>query len=152
VIAIINLIPRLLSVLFVLLVYVFIIRIIKMVNTDIAVMQRKKNVAGAAGTYLKLLNIRSALDFHVEESYPISADMAIGRDRRCEIVIDDPFLSKRHCEILVRDGVYYLNDLDSTNGTFLNGSKVEGDAIELMNGDKISIGQLSFIFVNSEGD
>jgi hypothetical protein len=47
VIAIINLIPRLLSVLFVLLVYVFIIRIIKMVNTDIAVMQRK-NLSGVS--------------------------------------------------------------------------------------------------------
>ena len=149
-IIIIDLIPKLFSILFVLLVYIFIIKIIKMVNTDIAVMQKKKSSAGVVGTYIKLLNIRNSLDFHVEESYPIATDIAIGRDRRCEIFIDDPFLSQRHCEILVRDGVYYLNDLGSTNGSKLNGKSVSGDAIELMNGDKISIGQLSFIFMSSE--
>lgn len=140
------------SVLFVLLVYLFIIKIIKMVNTDVAVMLKKKRSADIIGSYIKLLNIKTNLEFQVEESYPIPADIAIGRDRRCEITIDDPFMSQRHCEIIIRDGVYYLNDLGSTNGTMLNGEKVEDDAIELMNGDKIAIGQLSFIFMSSESN
>ena len=144
---ILNLIPKLFSILFVLLVYLFIIAIIKMVNSDIAVMLKKKTVAVHSGTYLKLLNIRSSLKFPVSESYEIKADVKIGRARQCEIKIDDPFLSSVHAEILLQDGICFLKDEGSTNGTLLNGEKVEGDPIELINGDKIGLGQLTFIFV-----
>lgn len=142
-----EIIPKLFTYIFVLLIYLFIIKIIKMINTDIAVMSRKKSGDIAASTYLKLLNLRQSLDFPVFESYNISKDTIIGRDKRCDISIDDPFLSQRHSEILFREGVYYLSDLDSTNGTYLNGNKITGDPIELLNGDKIEIGQLKFIFV-----
>ncbi len=149
-IKILNLIPKIFSILFVLLVYVFIISIIKMVNSDIAVMLKKKNAGGHAGTYLKLLNIRSSLNFPVSESYEIAADVKIGRDRSCEIRINDPFLSTVHAEILLEDGFCFLKDMGSTNGTLLNGERVEGDPIELINGDKISFGQLTFIFVTDK--
>ena len=148
-IAILEIIPKLFSVLFVLLIYFFIIRIIKMVNSDIAVMMKKKS-SGQIGTYLKLLNIRSSLNFPVSEGYEIAADVKIGRDRTCEIRIDDPFLSGEHAEILCRDDACYIQDLDSTNGTLLNGTPVEGDPIELISGDKISFGQLSFIYITDK--
>ena len=149
-IAILNLIPKLFSLLFVLLVYVFIIKIIKMVNSDIAVMLKKKTEGAHSGTYLKLLNIRSSLKFPVSESYEIAADVKIGRSRECEIKIDDPFMSSVHAEILLQDGYCFLHDMESTNGTLLNGEKVEGDPIELINGDKISFGQITFIFVTDK--
>ena len=66
---IIELIPKVFSIFFVLLVYFFIIKIIRMVNSDIAVMMKKKTASAEAGTYLKLLNIRSSIDFPVSESY-----------------------------------------------------------------------------------
>ena len=118
-----------------------------MVNSDIRVMMRQKSKGDSIGTYLKLLNIRSSLNFPVSESYEIAADVTIGRNKRCEICIDDPFLSARHAEILVRDKVCFLHDLGSTNGTLLNGEEVKGDPIELINGDKITFGSLSFIFI-----
>ena len=147
---ILDLIPKIFSILFVLLVYVFIISIIKMVNSDIAVMLKKKNSGANSGTYLKLLNIRSSLNFPVSESYEIAADVKIGRDRSCEIRINDPFLSQVHAEILVEEGFCFLKDMGSTNGTLLNGEKVVGDPIELISGDKISFGQLTFIFVTDK--
>lgn len=146
----IDLIPKLLSIVFVLLIYIFIIRIIKMVNSDIAVMMKKKASGDEAGTYLKLLNIRSSLKFPVSESYEIAADVTIGRDPACEVCIDDPFLSAKHAEILCRDGVCYIHDFGSTNGTLLNGEELKGDPIELIDGDKITFGQLSFIFMSAE--
>ena len=149
---ILNLIPKLFSVLFVLLVYVFIIAIIKMVNSDIAVMLKKNTAATHAATQLKLLNIRSSLKFPVSERYEIKADVKLGHSRQCEIRIDDPFLSGTHAEILLQDGICFLKDEGSTNGTLLNGEKVEGDPIELINGDKISLGQLTFIFVTDRGN
>lgn len=123
-----------------------------MVSSDIAVMLKKKSAGPHSGTYLKLLNIRSSLRFPVSESYEIAADVKIGRDRRCEIRIDDPFLSTIHAEILVQDGYCFLKDMGSTNGTRLNDEKVSGDPIELISGDKISFGQLSFIFVTDKVD
>lgn len=150
-ITITEIIPNIFSILFVLLVYLFIISIIKMVNSDIAVMLKKKSSGEQVGTYLKLLNIRSSLEFPVSESYELAADVKIGRDRRCEIKINDPFLSGVHAEILLRDGVYFLKDMGSTNGTLLNGKRVSGAPIELLSGDKITFGQLAFIFVKTEG-
>ena len=90
------------------------------------------------------------MNFPVSESYEIAADVKIGRERGCEIRINDPFLSTVHAEILLEDGYCFLKDMGSTNGTLLNGEKVEGDPIELINGDKISFGQLTFIFVTDK--
>lgn len=145
-----TLIAKLLSYVFVLVVYLFIIKIIQMVSHDIEVMRRRKNSDIAAHTYIKLLNLRHTLAFPVEENYPVLKDSVLGRSARCEIPIDDPFLSQKHAAFLWRDGVCYLQDLGSTNGTFLNGNRAEGDPIELLNGDKIELGQLSFIFVTED--
>lgn len=145
-----NLIARLLSYVFVLIIYMFIIKIIQMVGRDIEVMRRRKNSEIAAHTYIKLLNLRHTLDFVVDENYPLERDVMLGRSGKCEICIDDPFLSQKHTAFLWRDGSCYLQDAGSTNGTFLNGNKAEGDPIELLNGDKIEVGQLSFIFVTEE--
>ena len=138
---------KLLSYIFVLIIYLFIIKIIQMVTQDIEVMRRRKTSDIAAHTYIKLLNLRHALDFSAEENYPLLKDSVLGRSARCDIPIDDPFLSQRHAAFLWRDGVCYLQDLDSTNGTSLNGEPVKGDPVELLNGDRLDIGQLSFIFV-----
>lgn len=145
-----NLIARLLSYVFVLIIYMFIIKIIQMVGRDIEVMRRRKSSEIAAHTYIKLLNLSHTLDFSVAENYSLEHDVTLGRSGRCEICIDDPFLSQKHTAFLWRDGTCYLQDVQSTNGTFLNGKKVEGDPIELLNGDKIEVGQLTFIFVTEE--
>ncbi len=147
-----TILAKLLSYLFVFIIYLFIIKIIQMVTRDIEVMRRRKNSDIAAHTYIKLLNLRHSLDFSVEENYPILKDCTIGRSGKCEIGVDDPFLSQRHAAFLWRDGACFLQDLDSTNGTFLNGNPVKGDPIELLSGDRIDIGQLSFIFVTEDAE
>ncbi len=145
-----TILAKLLSYAFVLIIYLFIIKIIQMVSRDIEVMRRRKNSDLAAHTYIKLLNLRHSLDFPVEENYPILKDCTIGRSGKCDIPIDDPFLSQRHASFLWRDGACFLQDENSTNGVFLNGKPVKGDPIELLSGDKIDLGQLSFIFVTED--
>lgn len=144
------LIAKLLSYIFVLAIYLFIIKIIQMVSKDIEVMRRRKTSEIAAHTYIKVLNLRHNLDFPVEENYPILKDSVLGRSAKCAICIDDPFLSQRHAAFIWRDGTCYLQDLGSTNGTFLNGKRAKGDPIELFSGDKIDLGQLSLIFVTED--
>lgn len=147
-----TILAKLLSYVFVLIIYIFIIKIIQMVSRDIEVMRRRKNSDLAAHTYIKLINLRHTLDFPVEENYPVLQNSVLGRSAKCEIPIDDPFLSQRHASFLWRDGVCYLQDMGSTNGTFLNGKRAEGDPIELLSGDKIELGQLSFLFVTEDSE
>ena len=77
----------------------------------------------------------------------MSGDDTIGRDEDCQIPIDDNFMSHRHARIFKEKDGYYIEDLDSTNGTFLNGNKLGEDAVELLDGDRICIGQLEFVFL-----
>jgi pSer/pThr/pTyr-binding forkhead associated (FHA) protein len=67
----------------------------------------------------------------------------IGRDAGNVVVIDDPFASTRHARLTFRGRVWYLEDLASTNGTYVNGRPVEG-AVPLGFGDEIAIGQTRF--------
>ncbi len=48
----------------------------------------------------------------------------VGRHPRCTIVVDDPNVSRRHAELILRDGVWVIRDLGSTNGTTVNGESV----------------------------
>jgi hypothetical protein len=51
-------------------------------------------------------------------------DFLIGRDESCEVHIDDPMISRRHAEIIHRDGRWCIHDLGSRNGTVLDGQLV----------------------------
>ena len=62
----------------------------------------------------------------------------IGRNPDCEINIIESTVSGVHAEIKIKKGRYIINDLDSTNGTYVNGNRI--DTIELNNNDLIKIG------------
>ncbi|MGH2500126.1 MAG: FhaA domain-containing protein [Candidatus Limnocylindria bacterium] len=64
--------------------------------------------------------------------------LTIGRDPQNDIVLDDRRVSRRHAEIRLRLGRYTLYDLQSTNGTFVNGRRVA--EVVLSDGDRVAIG------------
>jgi DNA-binding NtrC family response regulator len=68
----------------------------------------------------------------------------IGRDGGCDISVADPFVSSRHARIEKRGGSFMLRDLQSRNGTFLNGTKIIESTLAL--GDKLKIGESTFVF------
>jgi len=53
-----------------------------------------------------------------------SRNFRIGRDASCDVHLDDPLVSRRHASIEFADGLWWLNDLGSRNGTLLNGRRV----------------------------
>lgn len=73
----------------------------------------------------------------------------IGRDPGCDIVIDSPVVSARHFIILNRKGSYSLEDLDSMNGTFVNGQRL-ARRTRLFSGDRISVVGLTLVFQDEE--
>lgn len=76
---------------------------------------------------------------------------AIGRHSSCEFVLRKDDVSRRHAEVFFQDGGFRLRDLGSTNGSFLNGEKVE-DSAPLAAGDKIEIGSSIIVFCQVDGD
>lgn len=63
----------------------------------------------------------------------------VGRSRQCEIVVEDPNVSRRHAELRPRGGSWVLTDLGSTNGSRVNGRPVEGPTV-VKPGDEIELG------------
>ena len=83
------------------------------------------------------------------ERYPlIGAHTVIGRDELADIVLDDPGISRRHCEVRVtNDGphlVTSIRDLGSTNGTFVNGQRITSTRLD--EGDQITVGRTQAVF------
>jgi hypothetical protein len=65
--------------------------------------------------------------------------VTVGRSRQCEVVLSDPNVSRQHAEIRPRGGGWMLNDLGSTNGSTLNGRRIDGPEM-LKPGDEIEVG------------
>ncbi len=141
-----TVISTIMTYVFVAIIYLFIFVIIRMISKDIRVMYRKKS-GDMADAYLKLINLRHELSFMVEESYEMSGDEVIGRGKKCDIIILDKYLSTRHTRIFKVSGKFFVEDLGSTNGTYLNGKRLGMKAVELLDGDKISLGRTTFLFV-----
>ncbi len=72
------------------------------------------------------------------ETLILKNSFTFGRNKKSDIVIDDTFISRRHCRIFLNNDKYFLEDLKSQNGTFVNGILIK-DAIELKNNDVISL-------------
>jgi hypothetical protein len=68
---------------------------------------------------------------------PTGATM--GRSRQCDVMLDDPNVSRKHAEIRPRGGSWVLTDLGSTNGSRLNGRRLDGSEV-LKPGDEIELG------------
>jgi hypothetical protein len=73
------------------------------------------------------------------------AGVVIGRSRQSDVVVDDPNVSRQHAEIRPRGGSWVLTDLGSTNGSVLNGRRIDGAEV-LKPGDQIEIGTSSMTF------
>lgn len=69
----------------------------------------------------------------------ITASMTVGRGADCELRLDDTYASTQHARIFGRNGAWYVEDLGSTNGTFVNDQKLAAPA-QVQPGDKIRIG------------
>lgn len=75
--------------------------------------------------------------------YPLERErLIIGRGPDVDLAFEDAEMSRQHLALEFRSGAFRLRDLDSTNGTLLNGSRVHSG--ELTHGDRFDIGSLGF--------
>jgi FHA domain len=77
--------------------------------------------------------------------YDIGEGAVLGRGDVAEIRLEDPFASSRHAQLVLQGGIVVLEDLGSTNGTYLNEELLAGPA-PLHSGDRVRIGDSEFTY------
>lgn len=79
------------------------------------------------------------------------AEMLIGRGDDCEVVMNDRQVSRHHAKIIRDEQGYFLVDLNSKNGTFLNGQQLVGESRPLNDGDQIGVAlSCRLVFVDAD--
>lgn len=91
------------------------------------------------------LRVEQAMGMRSGDEYDVTAGAILGRGEAADIRLEDPFASSRHARITRQGDVLVIEDLDSTNGTYLNGSRLDGPQ-PLHPGDRIRIGDNEFSF------
>lgn len=80
-----------------------------------------------------------------DERFDLIGGLSIGRSKDADVQIDDRYASSIHARLFSREGRHFVEDMNSTNGTQLNGAALNGEA-ELVDGDTIQIGDTVFRF------
>src|SRR5206468_3707235 len=100
--------------------------------------------SGGTGTapriYVLVLQGDSSSIFHL----PQTGVVAIGRTPDADLQLTDVTASRQHAKIMTTNGQVRLHDLESHNGTFVNGERIEGTRI-LLSGDVVTIGELTLV-------
>ncbi len=78
--------------------------------------------------------------------YQLAQELTLGRAAGCQITLEDTFVSQLHARIFRAEEVLYVEDLGSTNGTYLNRNKVSGPLL-LKVGDQVQVGSTIFELV-----
>ena len=82
----------------------------------------------------------------VGSSYPLTTGKTVvGRHPDCDVVVDVGAVSRKHAQFVEMNGQYYVEDLNSRNGTFVNGEIINGRQ-ELKLGDRIQVCDITFRF------
>ncbi|WP_235436106.1 FHA domain-containing protein [Gottschalkia purinilytica] len=98
---------------------------------------------------MKLINRKETVPFKIKDEYTLENEVKIGRSNQNDIVIRDPYLSKNHARIITDEGQFFVEDLKSINGTYINNNRIY-DVTKLKNGDRIKVGQIEFLFVDQD--
>jgi hypothetical protein len=126
------------------LLYLFLFRVVRAVERELsgggarpAWLPGRRGPAGAGRGPFKLKMVEPA----TSQVFPLGEEVTIGRAPGCSVpLFDDTFVSQLHARIFVREGQPFVEDLGSTNGTFLNQARLTG-TMPLNRGDRLQVGQ-----------
>ena len=78
-----------------------------------------------------------------DQRFDLIGGLSIGRSKEADVRIDDRYASSIHARVFSREGRFFVEDMNSTNGTLLNGATLQGEA-ELIDSDTVQIGDTVF--------
>ena len=126
---------------FLLLLYLFLIRAFRALHRSLS---EEKIAASSRATGLAALVVTTSHRGgpRVGERIPLRAVSGIGRDAGNDVVLNDEAASARHAVVSFADGDWWLEDAGSTNGTLVNGSRIEHKE-RLQYGDVVQVGRIA---------
>ena len=128
------------AVFFAIILYVIIYYSLKIMYKDVNKSGKKRMKAKGAFTFgLEIIDAGKSENLKPGSIIPVREVITIGRRDENSIVLADPFVSSSHAKVYVKNNEFYLEDMGSTNGTFVNGNKVVGK-IKLKVKDEIRLG------------
>jgi hypothetical protein len=137
---------------FLALLYLFLLRVVRAVWAEVAGPRATRPPPGAAAsapprTRRERGSSRGVPRLQVVEpagqrgrAYDLADELTVGRAPGCQITLDDTYASQLHARIFRKDGQLYVEDLGSTNGTYLNRKKVTAP-VALRKGDRLQVGK-----------
>src|SRR5262245_41805828 len=144
-----NIIIFLLRVAVVLLLYFFLWQVLRFVMRDLQ-SAGTNGTGGLKSPYGQLVVLRAGQSgVSVGKVFPLGPSNVIGRSmENCEIALNDSFLSSQHARLELRGDEWVLEDLNSTNGTFVNEIEAR-DATVVEEGDVIRVGRIEMRLVGA---
>jgi len=101
---------------------------------------------GGTPFQIRLSGVATAAPAPARKAEAVAGErLVFGRLPQCDVHIDSPLVSREHARLLFADGGCTLQDLGSTNGTFVNGSRITAP-LTLATGDRIEIATFAFLF------
>ncbi|MBV8386745.1 MAG: FHA domain-containing protein [Acidimicrobiia bacterium] len=134
---------------FLALLYLFFVRVVRAVWTEVtaappapvaapppATGRRDRGAAKKSVAHLRVVEPAAQRG----RTYDVADELTIGRAAGCQIPLDDSYASQLHARVFRRNGELLVEDLGSTNGTFLNRKKVNA-AVPIRKGDRLQVGK-----------
>lgn len=92
---------------------------------------------------LEVISVQEDIDLEVGAVVPVEGTVTLGRKEENSIVLKDLHVSGNHARLLIINNLLYIEDLNSTNGTFVNENRISGKA-KLFSRDMVRIGTTIF--------
>lgn len=141
-----EIVLQLLKYVFLIVLYVFIARAVRLIHLELkpagarrppAVVQTRQP-SKKVKTPKKVTVVEG--DANKGKSFDLGEELVIGRAEKCHIVLDDTYVSQMHARFFARGESYMVEDLGSTNGTYLNRRRITSP-VEVSRGDQVKIGK-----------
>ena len=126
------------------LLYFFLWQVLRVITGDLFYRAPAAGTTQLLGARLTVTNAGQT-GISVGRVFALQSPATIGRSSECDVPLNDSFLSALHARLIERNGIWLIEDLESLNGTALNGFELR-DVTELHDGDLIRLGRVELRF------
>ena len=136
------------GIIFIVLLYLIIYYALKIMYKDVKTGGKKKNNQSTKKFGIEVINPGSNTELEQGSVFIVRREITIGRKEDNMIILSEPFVSGNHCKIYIKNNGLFVEDLNSTNGLYVNEEKVNG-TLKLVPEDEIKIGSAIFKVLRS---
>lgn len=131
------------GIIFIVVLYVIIYFALKIMYKDVKSGGKKRPQKARKNYGLEVIEVAEGSNIKGGSVIPIRDLVTIGRKDDNSVVLPDPHVSSNHAKVIIKNNVMFIEDLNSTNGVFVNNKRIT-DRTKLFGKDEISIGTTKF--------